>query len=84
VVLRGDDVVSEGWHASFGGPHAEWPRCTRLAKKAKGSTLVVSLEPCSPPGQDAAVYDAILAAGVRRVVAAITIPTSTRAADSRS
>src|SRR5712691_6114609 len=74
VVLRGDDVVAEGWHAEFGGPHAELNALHAADDKTRGSTLVVTLEPCAHHGKTPPCVDAIRAAGVRRVVAAIRDP----------
>ncbi len=59
VVLRGDEMVAEGWHAEFGGPHAELHALHTAGDKARGATLVVTLEPCAhhgktPPGRRAA------------------------------
>src|SRR5216117_1766370 len=74
VVLRGNDIVAEGWHAEFGGPHAELNALHAAGDKAKGATLVVTLEPCAHHGKTPPCTDAIRAAGIRRVVAAVRDP----------
>jgi diaminohydroxyphosphoribosylaminopyrimidine deaminase/5-amino-6-(5-phosphoribosylamino)uracil reductase len=74
VVLRGDGIIAEGWHAQFGGPHAEVNALKAAGEKARGATLVVNLEPCAHHGKTPPCTDAIRAAGVRRVVAAVRDP----------
>lgn len=73
VLLRDGAVIGEGWHAEFGGPHAEVAALAACAD-ARGATLVVSLEPCAHHGKTAPCADAVIAAGVRRVVAAVRDP----------
>jgi diaminohydroxyphosphoribosylaminopyrimidine deaminase/5-amino-6-(5-phosphoribosylamino)uracil reductase len=77
VVLRDRMVVGDGWHHEFGGDHAEVMALRAAGMRAGGSTLVVTLEPCAHHGKTPPCTDAILAAGVRRVVAAVRDPDTT-------
>src|SRR5512134_811303 len=74
VVLRHARVAGEGWHAEFGGPHAEIGALGAAGEAARGATLVVTLEPCAHHGKTPPCTDAILAAGVTRVVCASRDP----------
>jgi len=74
VVVQGDSIVGEGFHARFGGPHAEVVALQQAGPAAGGAELFVSLEPCCHWGKTPPCTDAILAAGLRRVVAAVTDP----------
>ena len=75
VVVSGDEVVGEGFHAAYGEAHAETVALEAAGEKAKGSTLYVSLEPCAHRGQTPPCTDAIIKAGVARVIAAVRDPT---------
>jgi len=70
VLVRRGRVVAEGWHRRAGGPHAEAEAIARAGSRARGATLYVTLEPCSHRGRTGPCADAIVAAGVARVVAA--------------
>ena len=74
VVLSGDAVVGEGYHAEYGGPHAEIVALQAAGERARGATLVVNLEPCAHHGKTPPCTDAIVKAGVTRVVAALSDP----------
>ena len=74
VVLAGPTVVGEGYHAEYGGPHAEVEALEAAGERARGATLVLNLEPCRHHGKTPPCTDAILAAGIARVVAAIADP----------
>jgi len=74
VVLAGDSVVAEGHHAEYGGAHAEVVALEAAGARARGATLVVNLEPCAHHGKTPPCTDAIVAAGVARVVAAVRDP----------
>ncbi len=67
-------MVGEGWHARFGGPHAERVALERAGKKARNATLYVSLEPCAHHGKTPPCTEAIVHAGCRRVVYAVADP----------
>jgi diaminohydroxyphosphoribosylaminopyrimidine deaminase/5-amino-6-(5-phosphoribosylamino)uracil reductase len=75
VVLAADGrVIGEGWHERFGGPHAEVGALAAAGSAAHGATLVVTLEPCCHHGKTPPCTDAIVAAGVARVVVAADDP----------
>ena len=67
-------VLGEGWHQRFGGPHAEIHALAAAGDKSRGATLYVTLEPCSHFGQTPPCTQAVIAAGIRRVVVATTDP----------
>jgi diaminohydroxyphosphoribosylaminopyrimidine deaminase / 5-amino-6-(5-phosphoribosylamino)uracil reductase len=68
VVVRGGGVVGEGWHERAGGPHAEVTALEAAGPAARGADLYVTLEPCNHHGKTPPCIDAILRAGIRRVV----------------
>jgi len=68
VVVAGDDVVGEGWHEHKGGPHAEIVALEAAGERARGATVFVTLEPCAHHGTTPPCADALLEAGVARVV----------------
>jgi diaminohydroxyphosphoribosylaminopyrimidine deaminase / 5-amino-6-(5-phosphoribosylamino)uracil reductase len=74
VVLQDRLVVGDGWHAEFGGQHAEVVALQAAGERAKGGTLVVTLEPCSHHGKTPPCTEAIRDARIRRVVAAMRDP----------
>lgn len=74
VVLRDGAVVGEGWHAEYGGAHAEAAALAAAGDAARGATVIVTLEPCAHHGKQPPCADALIAAGVRRVVAALPDP----------
>lgn len=79
IVTRGDKIIGRGWHRFAGGPHAEVD-AIRNAKEdydldaLKGSTIYVTLEPCSTTGRTPPCVEAILNAGIQRVVVGSTDP----------
>jgi diaminohydroxyphosphoribosylaminopyrimidine deaminase/5-amino-6-(5-phosphoribosylamino)uracil reductase len=76
VVARGEEVLGEGWHEHFGGAHAEVNAIEACGlEDLSDTTLYVSLEPCCHEGKTPPCTDAILQAGIRRVVVASDDPT---------
>lgn len=74
VVVRGGEVVGEGWHTEYGRPHAEVEALRAAGAAARGATIYVTLEPCSHHGKTPPCTDALLDAGVARVVVACRDP----------
>ena len=74
VIAHGEEVVGEGWHVRAGEPHAEVHALARAGARAKGATVYVTLEPCAHTGRTGPCADALIAAGVARVVAAMRDP----------
>jgi len=66
--------VGEGWHERFGGPHAEVNALARAGDQARGAILFVTLEPCCHFGKTPPCVDAIIAAGLRKVVVGMQDP----------
>jgi diaminohydroxyphosphoribosylaminopyrimidine deaminase/5-amino-6-(5-phosphoribosylamino)uracil reductase len=74
LVAPDGGIVSEGWHARFGGPHAEAAALAAAGDAARGGTLFVTLEPCCHHGKTPPCTTAIIAAGVARVIVAMEDP----------
>ncbi|OHC13182.1 MAG: riboflavin biosynthesis protein RibD, partial [Pseudomonadales bacterium GWC1_66_9] len=74
VIVAGGAVVGEGWHVRAGEPHAEVHALRQAGERARGATAYVTLEPCSHHGRTPPCAEALVAAGVGRVVAAMQDP----------
>jgi diaminohydroxyphosphoribosylaminopyrimidine deaminase / 5-amino-6-(5-phosphoribosylamino)uracil reductase len=74
VLVRDGEIVGEGWHERAGLPHAEIVALEAAGDRARGATLYVTLEPCARHGRTPPCADALAAAGVTRVVAAVGDP----------
>jgi diaminohydroxyphosphoribosylaminopyrimidine deaminase/5-amino-6-(5-phosphoribosylamino)uracil reductase len=74
VLVRRGQIIGEGWHARFGGPHAEVRALRSSSTSPRGATAYVTLEPCCHFGRTPPCTDALIAAGVSRVVACVSDP----------
>ena len=74
VIVSDDKIVGEGWHQSSGGPHAEIHALNHAGEKAKKATAYITLEPCSHHGKTGPCDEAIIRAGLSRVVYATKDP----------
>jgi diaminohydroxyphosphoribosylaminopyrimidine deaminase/5-amino-6-(5-phosphoribosylamino)uracil reductase len=75
VIVEGGNVVAGGFHEHDGAPHAERTALASLMRNPRdGATLYVTMEPCSTQGRTGACTDAIISAGIRRVVVGATDP----------
>jgi diaminohydroxyphosphoribosylaminopyrimidine deaminase/5-amino-6-(5-phosphoribosylamino)uracil reductase len=74
LVVREGEVVGEGWHREYGGPHAEVVALAQAGPKARGADLISTLEPCSVPGKTEPCTDALIATGIKRVFFPIADP----------
>jgi diaminohydroxyphosphoribosylaminopyrimidine deaminase/5-amino-6-(5-phosphoribosylamino)uracil reductase len=74
VLDAAGQVVGEGWHERYGGPHAEVYALTAAGERAKGGTLVVTLEPCCHFGKTPPCTEAVIRSGVSRVVVGMSDP----------
>src|SRR4030095_8827120 len=75
VIVSDGIVVGEGWHEKAGAPHAEVNALQAAGPRARGATVYVSLEPCAHYGRTPPCIDALIGAGVGRVIAAMVDPT---------
>lgn len=74
VIVKDGYIIGEGWHQHAGGPHAEIFALQHAGSAAQGATAYVTLEPCSHHGRTPPCADALINAGISRVVVATTDP----------
>ena len=79
LIVQGERIVGQGWHAQVGGPHAEAIAIAAAGEAARGATAYVTLAPCNHWGRTPPCAAALVAAGIRRVVVGVGDPNPTAA-----
>lgn len=74
VIVRGNNIIGTGYHEQFGGPHAEINAIRNANDSVEGATMYITLEPCSHYGKTPPCADALIEAGIAKVVIAMTDP----------
>lgn len=74
VVAKGKEILGEGWHGEYGGPHAEVQALRAAGRRAAGATLYVTLEPCAHHGKTPPCTEIVIAHRIARVVYAAADP----------
>lgn len=74
VILKDEKIVGEGYHAYYGGPHAEVNAINQAGEKARGAIMYVTLEPCNHYGKTPPCTEAIIAAGISKVIVGMLDP----------
>jgi len=74
VIVKDGKIIGEGWHQRAGEAHAEINALAQVGNSAKGATVFVTLEPCSHTGKTPPCADALIKAGVKKVIVAMTDP----------
>lgn len=74
VIVKNGSIIGEGWHKRAGGPHAEVHALAMAGDAAQGADVFVTLEPCSHTGKTPPCCDALIRAGVKKVVAGMSDP----------
>lgn len=74
LICQDGKVIGRGWHQKFGGPHAEVHALESCQQSPQGATAVVTLEPCCHHGKTPPCADALIAAGIRKVVVGLRDP----------
>ena len=74
VIVRDGEIVAQGFHEQFGGPHAEVNALAEAGDRAAGATAYVTLEPCCHQGKTPPCTQALIRAGIKRVVVAVQDP----------
>ena len=74
VIVRDGRIIGEGWHHRFGGPHAEREALAACSESPAGATAYVTLEPCCHTGKTPPCTEALIEAGIARVVVGVLDP----------